>query len=56
MSKLQVENKIQELKEEIKKDEIMMEEDPASMFWCNDYDFNSSLLASYEKILEGLNL
>jgi hypothetical protein len=52
MNKEQIENKIKELKEEIAKDERMQIEEPNSMYWWDDYSFNSSLLWKYEEKLK----
>lgn len=51
MDKQTIENKIKELKTQIKRDERMMEEEPQSMYWWQDHRFNSSLLSRYEGML-----
>lgn len=53
MEKEKIKEKIKFYKEELEKDEKMMESDPNSMYWYNDYDFNQSMLIRYEEKMRG---
>lgn len=52
MDRNTIENKIKQYKAEMIRDEKMMDKEPRNMFWCEDYNLNSSLLESYEKKLK----
>lgn len=51
MDKITIKNRIKELKEEIAKDEIMIENGSEDTYWYEDFDFNQSLLMRYEEEL-----
>jgi len=55
MEKEKIKERIKFYQEELKKDLKMMDEEPQSFYWCNDYDFNQSLLMKYEEKLKGEN-